>query len=75
MLNCSFCSGSDLRVLTSILSRLLQIRVRWHALDHSYRSTEEPNDLISDMGRRRSHVDRQWVFAWIWFFERIDLAL
>ena len=51
------------------------VRVRWHALDHSCRSTEEPNDLVSDMGRGRSRVDRQRILAWVRFLERIDLTL
>src|SRR5215467_11437930 len=51
------------------------IRVCWHALDHSCRSTEEANDLVGDMGRGRSHVDRQRILARIRFFECIDLAL
>src|SRR5262245_23790487 len=42
MRKCLFRSGVDLCVITSILSRSIKIRVRWHALDQSCRSTEEP---------------------------------
>jgi len=44
------------------------IRVRRHALDHSCRSTEKPDDLIGNLGRRPAGIDRQWILARLRFF-------
>jgi hypothetical protein len=51
------------------------IRVRWHALDHSYRSTEKPDDLIGNLRGGSTWIDRQRVLTRIRFFESVDLAL
>jgi hypothetical protein len=38
------------------------IRVRWHAQDHSCRSTEEPNDLVSDTIAEELAARLGWPF-------------